>query len=135
MTKEVYLVCGVPGAGKTWVATQLKDKFSYLPHDEHYKDFINAIAETARKSDKPVITECPFAERITKEQLEKLGLKVHPVFVVEDPEVIKQRFRDREKKEASKASVTRAVSILERAREWRAPFGTSKQILDYLKHV
>lgn len=131
--KKVFLVCGVPGSGKTWVCKQLTDRFNYLPHDEHYKDHATAIQVLAKDSERPVITEVPFAERILRETLEKAGLDVTAIFVIEDPEVVKERYETREKKDIPKANITRATSILNRAKEWNCLYGTSTEVLEIFK--
>ncbi len=133
MIQKVYLICGVPGSGKTWVCEQLKYKFDYLPHDEHFENFESAILMKAQKALKPVITECPFAERKIRERLEAWGVEVIPVFVVESAEVTRARFELRENKPFSKANMTRTSSIVGRAMEWSATYGTSTQILAYLR--
>lgn len=133
--QPVYLVIGVPGAGKTWVCKQLDNKFSYIPHDLHFKDHVEVIEKVAKKSLKPVITEIPFAERVVKEQLEAKGIQVIPYFVIEGPYVCKDRYQLREKKPYPKANFTRATSIKERADEWGAPQGTSAEVLSMLRIV
>lgn len=129
----VYLICGVSGSGKTWVCRQLAHKFNYIPHDEHYRDILTAIGRA--EDDKPVITECPFGERILRGQLEREGYKVVPYFVVEDTRTVQDRYKAREKKDLPKAAATRSVTIIERAKEWKAPYGTSAEILDKLKRL
>lgn len=131
----VYLVCGVSGSGKTWVCKQLQHKFTYVPHDEHFKDHDSVAVGAAKAHDKPVITECPFGERLLRAKLEKAGVKVIPYFVVEHPDIVARRFLLREKKPIQKAAITRAVTIIERAKEWHAPMGTSEQILRALREV
>ena len=136
---DVYLICGVPGAGKTWVCERLGDKFSYIPHDDYLESessFFTALAESSIASDKPVITECPFKERMTKQILEeKYGLNVIPMFVVDDPETIARRYTSREGKPFSQANLTKATTILSRAIEWGAFQGTSEQVLNHLKSI
>ena len=133
--KTVYLICGVSGSGKTWVAKQLEHKFTYVPHDEHIEsdDLIETLKKTP--SAKPFITECPFGERILKEQLEKADFKVEPYFVLEAPSVIRTRFRRREGKEPQQSVMTRAVTIRKRIDEWNAPYGTSLEILEKLRDL
>ena len=131
----MYLVCGVSGSGKTWVCKQVTDKFNYIPHDETYNDSIGAICGAATADKRPIITECPFAERLFKEKLEAAGFKVIPVFVVETPDVVADRHMKREGRPASKSALSRALTIQTRAEEWRAPFGPSHVVLDYLKSV
>jgi gluconate kinase len=133
--QSVYLICGVPASGKSWVCRQLMDKFAYVPHDQYYNSHVSIVSMTANLSGKPVITECPFAERETKEALEKNGIKVIPLFVIESPEVINARYQKRENKPLPKNTLTRASTILNRAVEWKAIHGTSQQILTKLKEL
>ena len=82
--QPVVLVCGVAGAGKSWICGQLKDDYYYLPHDRcwshptaapgigddvpwgppgskstHFADVLAA----AKNASKTVLTEVPFGER------------------------------------------------------------------------
>ena len=135
MTNIVYLICGVPASGKTWVCKQLIGKFMYVPHDDHLKDFVGAVTRAASISDKPILSECPFGERKIKEQLEANGLFVVPMFIVEDMHVIAQRYVEREGRYFPKQHATRAISIKDRAIEWDAFYGTSQEVLEKLKEV
>lgn len=154
--KTIYLVIGVSGSGKSWILRQLADKFTYIPHDRCWEHpdakpdegldpkwgpkgskstHLKEISENAKKSEKPVITEVPFAERQLREDLEAQGFRVIPVFVVEDSDVVQKRYESREGKPIPKAALSRAKSIIERAREWRAFYGTSSEVLDHLKNL
>ena len=131
----IYMICGVPGSGKTWVCKQLEDSYEYIAHDDYIddKELYFRMLESADADDVPVITECPFKERPMRERLESMRCKVKPVFIVEDPEVIEARYRRRESGKAlPKSSVIRASTIRNRAEEWKAPFGTSEWVLNYL---
>lgn len=129
--QPIYLVCGVPGSGKTWVCSQLSSKYNWVPHDENMSRITFTLWNEAQK-DKPVITEVPFAERKLRDDLQKLDLKVRPYFIVEPVEVVRQRYMQREGMPLSKAFATRCSSIIMRAIEWKAPYGTSSQILTML---
>ena len=162
--KPLYLVCGVAGSGKSTIARQLIEKFHYVPHDRCWahperepwdpatewtadmKDdtrwFSGAVsthAETllraVRIAKKPVITECPHGERVLREQLEEKGVRVIPVFVVEEAEVVAARYEAREGRPCPKNVLTRAATILDRAEEWGAFYGTSGQVLKHLKSL
>jgi hypothetical protein len=128
----IYLICGVPGSGKTWVCEQLRHKFNYVVHDDHIKDVVGAILRSAANSNVPTITECPFAERELRAKLVMHGFQVNPVFIVEEPEIVRSRYIGREGREPHRGALTRASSIGDRAREWNAPHGTSTEMLDYL---
>ena len=75
MTKKIFILVGASGSGKSWVANQIKDKYTYVPHDTHglksSADYIRAISAHAAISEKPVVcdTLSPFppAERCYKQ--------------------------------------------------------------------
>lgn len=134
MKPTVYLICGVPGSGKTWVAKQLRDQFTYVPYDDHRKAGI-VSALKAKRGLSPLVTECPFGESELKAELEKAGFDVRPYFITEDTETIQARYEDREGKPLDQRAVTRSKTIGARAREWGAPSGTSAQVLKMLQHV
>lgn len=132
--KNVYLICGVPGSGKTWVARQLEDKFNYIPNDDFIgKDYIQELFRAARNSDKPVLADCPFGERLVRDELERRGTPVVPVFIVENAQLIKKRYEARDKKPIPSAHITRAINLSKRAEEWRAFYGTSQEVLEHLR--
>lgn len=133
--QPVYLICGVSGSGKSWVCRQLTDKFHYVPHDMFYNNIEATLSSACKTATKPVITECPFGERVLREELERRGLKVIPYFVIEDPRTVAERYFKRERKQIPKAAYTRATTIRKRAEEWRAPTGTSHEILALLQGV
>lgn len=132
--QPVFLICGVPGSGKSWVCRQLAGQARYIPHDENYKNHAEVIIRTASMSIRKIITESPFAERELREKLESAGVKVYPYFVIEEPDLIKERYEKREGKPFPKNNCTRAKTIVNRAMEWKAPFGTSTRVLEMLKN-
>lgn len=154
---DVYLVCGVSGSGKSWVCRQLKEKFSYVPHDRCWTHpnakpdeealdpkwgppgsksiHVDVVSAISKMTPRPILTECPFAERKVREELEAKGLKVIPVFVIEPAETVAERYQAREGKPLPKAAFTRASSILDRAKEWSAFHGTANQVLEHLRGV
>ncbi len=138
MYQAVILLCGVPASGKTWVMKRLKDKFALVQNDDyiaHGKNYLADVAAHAALGKLPVLLDCPFGERELKAQLELRGLEVYPFFIIEKPEVIAQRYQLREGKPASKATLTRAESIANRAQEWGVPRGTSDEILEHLREL
>lgn len=137
MLQRVFLVCGVPGSGKSWVCEQLKQEYEYVRHDDFIgrepNAFVSSIFNAARSSQKPILADCPFKERQVREELLDRDLRVIPVFIIESPEVVKNRYEAREKKPVSQATLTRAISIRLRATEWNALSGTSGEIFNILK--
>lgn len=135
--KPVYMVCGVPASGKSWVCDQLKGRFTYVPNDDYIgkpRDYLAAV-RAAVDGDKPVLTDCPFGERERRETLEGQGFSVVPMFIVEPTALVQARYLKREGRPLPQASVTRSVSIANRAAEWGAPSGSSVEILNQLMQV
>lgn len=154
--KPVYLVIGVSGCGKSWILRQLTDKFKYVAHDRCWSHpdakpdegldpkwgppgskstHLKEILDSSKASDKPVITEVPFAERELRTNIEAQGIRVIPIFVVEEPDVVQKRYETREKKPIPKAALSRAKTIVNRAKEWHAFYGTSDEVLKHLKDI
>lgn len=153
--QPIYLIIGVPGSGKSWVARQLKDKYHYVAHDRCWvhptlsppdgdedcdwpsgakSTHIQVLVREAEKAQKPILTECPFGERPLKEELESHGLKVIPIFVIEYPRIVADRYRKRTGRIIPQASLTRATTIVNRADEWQAERGTSQEVLEILRN-
>ncbi len=141
--QPIYLICGVPGSGKSWICEQLKYKFTYVPHDHYFvgyrmhkmeatRQYLAAI-DAAASGPSPVITDSPFAEREMKEKMERLGLTVQPYFVIEPVAVVQARYSNRTGYDLPPSSATRAITIKKRAEEWGAPYGTSTEVLNMLK--
>jgi len=152
--KPVYLVIGVPGSGKSWVCRQLTDTFHYVPHDKAWthptqkpvpaaeadaewpkgakSNHLEVLLRAAKTATKPVITEVPFGERRLRDQLSAAGVKVHPVFVVTDPDTVARRFLHREGKRPQPGTMKRAADMQARAKDWHAFAGTSQEVLDHL---
>lgn len=132
----VYLLCGVPGSGKTWVCNQIGEFFRHIPHDFHTHDTLAVVAKDASKrSDKPIVIDCPFNERNLRAKLEAQGLPVTPVFIVEKAEVIRDRYWKRERRVPSPNVLTRAATIMEKVKEWKATYGTSDEVLQFFKRI
>lgn len=154
MIQTVHMVCGVPGSGKTWVCEQLTEKFTYLKHDDYMnaaklrlveqsplgratvleKDFVAAIIQAATK-DKPVLIDCPFAERELRKRIESIGLKVVPWFIVESTALVQERYKRRTGRDLPQNSVTRSATIVNRANEWKALHGKAEIVLKALQSV
>lgn len=134
--QPIYLICGVPGSGKTWVCDQLENDFTYVAHDDHVnKTYPMELFNYSRTSDKPILADCPFAERVLREELIARNLKVIPVFIVEDAQTVKARYEKREQRSIPKNFLTRAQTIGARAAEWKAFRGTSAEVLAHLKGI
>lgn len=140
--QDIWLLCGVPGSGKSWVCRQLTQRFNYIPHDEHItpgqrgvspiEKHKFALIYAAKEGMKPVIGECPFMMSVMIEELRKLGATVHPVFVLEPAHVIKERYEKRENKPIPQQHLTRVNSIAGDARKYGEYSGSSGDVLAYM---
>ena len=138
MKQAVLLLCGVPGSGKTWVMSQLGDKYAIVHNDDYIgygHEHRASVVSLCADGDRPVLVDCPFGERPFREALENCGLEVYPFFIVEEPHVVAERYEAREGEPVSKATLTRAETIIERAAEWNVPRGTSQEILEHLREL
>jgi uridine kinase len=133
--KQIYLVVGTPGSGKTWVCNQLKDKYDYLPHDDFSNDlsYVSATARLADFSDKTVLIETPFSVTQIVQPLMLRGYVVTPVFIIEDEETTRNRYKSRENKDIPKGHLTRIQTYRDRAAELGAFSGTSEEVLAHLR--
>jgi len=137
----IYLLCGVPGSGKTWVIDQLFNcrppiGFTSIEHDSVSREQLLSLAKSLyppTHMKRNVIIDCPFDERSLRSELEHLNLKVTPLFIVEHPKVIEARYFKREGKRPSQSILTRAETIMNKVREWNAFYGTSQEVLDFLR--
>lgn len=132
MAQTIHLLCGVPGSGKTWVATQLS-KFNWVPHDDHDVDkYHNEIIREAKRSDKPILAEAPFRISTLIGQLKNAGFKVKTYYVTAPEKVVRDRYQKRSKKPFPKQHATNLRRY--DSKKWDVR-GTSTQIFDELKKV
>lgn len=132
--RPIYLLCGVPGSGKTWVAKQVAKDFLYLPHDDHeISSYARALITASRKNDKPVLGEAPFRISVLIDELKRHGANVKTYFVIESADVVKSRYETREKKPIPKQHLTRIKTVKERARQYQGKVGTSEEVLRMIK--
>lgn len=141
--KTAYLVCGVPGSGKSWVCNQVKHKLAYVHHDLFIgmagPTYVNAIISVSKKTDKPLLIEAPFSISQIKEPLEKAGIQVKPVVIAEKEDVYKQRYMNDPKRVKNithlSGHMTRTKTYLQRAKEFGWFSGTSQEVLEYLQRI
>jgi dephospho-CoA kinase len=150
MTRDIILVCGVQGSGKSWVCRQLKHRYHYVQHDRCWRHptavpgdgddvkwgppgsrnvHLPTLVMEAQRADRPLITEAPFGERELREKLIQAGLNVRVLFVNEPPEVLAKRFLQREQRPIDRAALSRAAGIARRAAEWGCFVGSSAEVL------
>lgn len=131
--KTIYLVVGVPCAGKSWVCEQLDGLYSYVRHDDHIGgDYVAAIHGRAQLTAKPLLAETPFSMSQIVEPLQARGFDVQPVFIIEDEATLRQRYRAREHKDIPAGHLSRQKTYAKRAVEQKAFYGTSAEVLGHL---
>lgn len=139
---KIYMVCGVPGSGKSWVCSKLTHKFRYIAHDDFIpygkdarKEYEKALLAEAKIPGKPVLGDAPFMVSIIINNLRAKGARVKPYFVIESAPITKMRYEEREGKPIPKQHLTRIATMKERAAQYMAPSGSSKEILEMLREV
>jgi hypothetical protein len=136
---QIYLVVGVPASGKSWVCDQLKDSFHYVHHDgfiylKNPAAYLTEVRKASLTATKPMLIEAPFSMKIMGD-LRVLGYEVTPVFIIEKPDVLKQRYTQRGRHEANiiQGHLTRQQTFTDRAHEQAAFMGNSAEVLEHLK--
>lgn len=137
---QIYMLVGVPAAGKTWIMKQLKEKFHTIDHDSSIgkweNHYVETIVKEAPKATKPVLIETPFSMSKILEPLKEKGFQVTPVFISEKPELLMKRYSDRGQTGVyPKGHVTRQMTFLMRAMEGKHFLGTSQEVLEYLTDI
>lgn len=136
---KIYLIVGCPGSGKTWVTSQLKDKFHLVHHDLYIgmagDTYLKEIKKAALTAEKPLLIEAPFSISQIKDPLEIAGHEVIPVFIIEKSQVIADRYMKREGKEIPKGHLTRQKTYYERAIKWGSFTGSSEDVLNHLRNI
>lgn len=138
--QTVYLVVGVPGSGKTWVTRQLGHKFDHLRHDDYigpkqHGIYAAAIATKAKTATRPILAEAPFSISEIKNPLEQAGVTVVPVFIIETPSIISERYLKREHRALPLGHLTRQTTYAKRCAELKAFRGTSSEVLAHLQRL
>ena len=145
LKNKVFIVCGVPASGKSWVCNQLKGDYKYIPHDgwgqrfeksgdEYLEEYADAILGACKSSHKPILGDCPFAERKLRDLLRARRVEADFLFLKIDDSTLTDRYRERNKP-IPKGHFSRLNSIPGRAAEWRAFYGSSTEALEHLKSL
>lgn len=130
----MYLVVGVPGSGKSWVTSQLREGYEVVPHDDHIGNHYGKVLEQKYKvGERNILGELPFSISETKEYLEGKKVPLDIVFILEKEPVLKRRYWERDGKEIPQGHLTRQKTYTQRALQYKSVSGSSDKILNYLK--
>lgn len=128
----IYLICGVSGAGKSWVCKQLVDKFHYVSFDGNPKKKHLELLSDPNIS-KPILHDLPIKiSTFIKRNAYQFDIK--PIFIVETQEVIEARLKARGG-EWTESAAKRMQAIDARNKKYGVFSGTADEVLAYLLKV
>ncbi len=134
MVPLIYLICGVPGSGKTWVCNHFENREHY---DHHFNTprqaYSQKLVDRAKVlAPEPLIADAPLGISEIIECIRIQGIKVVPIFVIQAPEVTKSQYESRTGRPIPKQHLGRIPTMYKRAAEYGAFHGTSDQVLTHL---
>lgn len=90
----IYLLIGAPSAGKSWVANQLTDKFTYVSYDgTRKKDHLDLLREASKQTN-PILYDPTFKiSTIIRRHSDEFIFKI--VCIQEDEHTLKARMTQR----------------------------------------
>lgn len=126
----MFIVCGPPGSGKSWVCDQLVGvnyiSYDAVPKEQHYHYMVELS-----KNGRPIVYD-PFRKVSTLRARYKDMFNIKVVSIREEPETV----MDRLKRRGSKLTLDEVRAHCDRANKNHkiADFcGTSQQVLEYLR--
>jgi len=134
MTKQtIYLLIGAPSSGKSWVASQLQDKFTYISYDgNRKKEHINLLSSP---SDKPKLFDPTFKiSTLIRRHSDMFNFII--ICIRETEEVLRERMTLRNGRWTN-TILKRNEQVKKRYEKYGNGgfIGTSSEVLEYLKGV
>lgn len=130
----IFLVCGVPGSGKTWV---LKHFTNVIHYDAHFStprlEYAKRIVKQYKDTTSFVVADCPLGISEIMNELLRSKVPVTLCAIIEAPEVVTLRYFQREGKSIPKQHLSRIKTIVDRCIQYKGVRGTSQQILEYIQ--
>jgi 2-phosphoglycerate kinase len=126
--KEVIILTGVSGSGKSWVSAQL-DQYIRLDTDKA-KDICLKLYQ---HSNKPFLIEATACVSTWIKRLSQIGHNVKLVVIIEDNEAIKQRILARGGKGTK--GIARRAKRMEVLRKRAVFSGSSVEVLNFLQNT
>lgn len=131
MNKQtIHLLIGAPGAGKSWVANQLLDKYEYISYDNDKKNYLNLFRAS---SNKPKLYDPTFkVSTIIRAHADEFNFIV--VCISESDDTLKSRIEKRGGKWTDTIS-KRNIQMRKRYNKYGTNgfIGTSDEVLVYLR--
>jgi hypothetical protein len=91
----LYLLCGVTGAGKSWVAKQLTSDFDYVSFDEvPKKQHLTELMRLHQLNGRPLLHDLPIKISTFIDRHKEI-FDIHPVFILESEPVVHARILQR----------------------------------------
>jgi hypothetical protein len=127
----LYLLVGAPGAGKSWVANQVKNMFDYVSFDEAKKD--KHLALLQQHSYKYKLYDPTFKiSTFIKKHSDKFDIKL--VGIYEDLDTLKGRLIGRGGEWTDTISI-RNEKVRRYVEIHNGFLGTSEEVLEYLQSI
>lgn len=132
---RVYLLCGPPGCGKTWVSEQIAEKFNFLIHEEYpIEQYQTALLNASWISEKPVLGNLPFRCGVVIDFLKSKNVDTKAIYVVEPYDTVARRFIEREGRERFSGWHKKNIRHQNKRAAQRADFaGTAEEVLNYMR--
>ena len=127
--KDIYMVCGVSGSGKSWICNQLTDMYAYISFDGVAK---SKHLEALRGTKGPILYD-PNIKISTFIRRHSSEFNIIPIFIIEEESIIESRLKIRGGK-LTKSTPKRMKVIIARNKKYGVFSGTSDEVLKYLKH-
>lgn len=132
--RTVYLLVGAPASGKSWVASQLTEKFHYISYDDNPKSQHLSLLQQA-PTDKPILFDPTFKiSTIIKRHSDEFDFKI--VAINEMEGVLRFRVEHRGG-EWTPTILKRNEQVKKRYEKYGTGgfIGTSSEVLRYLSEL
>lgn len=129
----VYLLIGAPGAGKSWIANQLTDKFTYISYDGNPKK--EHLTLLCKPTDKPILYDPTFKiSTFIRRHSDKFDIKL--IVIKEEESVLKDRISQRGGKWTD-TIMKRNLQVEKYYYKYGTSgfLGSSNECLEYLKYM
>ena len=126
--QDLYLICGAPASGKTWVCNQLMDMFNYISFDNINKNY--HVYKLLMANDKPLLYD-PTIKISTFTKYYGHLFNIKRVVIIESLDTIQNRMKLRKGKVTK--TINNRIQRMQQLSNGAVFSGTSDQVLEYLK--